>query len=75
MASCTWARSSGSQSCWILYVFSLTHTELQVFGVTNDPYPGLDGHVFPNPVDPSSYVAMLVHKNGSLSREGTHYGH
>lgn len=40
-----------------------------VFGVTNDPYPGLDGHVFPNPVDPSSYVAMLVHKNGSLSRE------
>ncbi|KAG0618546.1 hypothetical protein M758_4G072500 [Ceratodon purpureus] len=40
-----------------------------VFGVTHDSHPGLDGHVFPNPVDPNSYVAMLVHKNGSLSRE------
>ena len=44
---------------------------LQVFGVTHDSHPGLDGHVFPNPVDPNTYVAMLVHKNGSLSREGT----
>lgn len=40
-----------------------------VFGVTNDSHPGLDGHVFPNPIDPNTYVAMLVHKNGSLSRE------
>jgi hypothetical protein len=48
----------------------VTYSSLQVFGVTHDSHPGLDGHVFPNPVDPTSYVAMLVHKNGSLSREG-----
>lgn len=44
--------------------------KLQVFGVTKDPHPGLEGHVFPNPVDPDSYMAMLVYKNGSLTREG-----
>jgi len=48
----------------------LLYLLLQVFGVTNDSHPGLDGHVFPNPIDPNTYVAMLVHKNGSLSREG-----
>jgi len=31
---------------------------------------GLEGHFFPNPVDPASYMAMLCYKNGSLSREG-----
>lgn len=49
---------------------SVTYSSLQVFGVTYDSHPGLDGHVFPNPIDPNAYVAMLVHKNGSLSREG-----
>jgi len=48
----------------------VTYLSLQVFGVTNDSHPGLDGHVFPNPIDPNTYVAMLVHKNGSLAREG-----
>jgi xylulokinase len=40
-----------------------------VFGVTKDLHPGLEGHVFPNPVDPESYMAMLCYKNGSLTRE------
>lgn len=40
-----------------------------VFGVTSDPHPGLEGHVFPNPVDPSCYMVMLCYKNGSLTRE------
>lgn len=40
-----------------------------VFGLTKTPHPGLEGHVFPNPVDPESYMAMLCYKNGSLTRE------
>eukprot|EP00250_Pteridium_aquilinum_P021771 c25219_g1_i1 orf=167-1741(+) len=40
-----------------------------VFGVTSEPHPGLEGHVFPNPVDPSTYMVMLCYKNGSLTRE------
>ncbi|KAL5988353.1 Xylulose kinase 2 [Asimina triloba] len=27
-----------------------------IFGITNDPLPGLEGHVFPNPVDPQGYM-------------------
>ncbi|KAL6184472.1 hypothetical protein ACLB2K_045873 [Fragaria x ananassa] len=40
-----------------------------VFGITDDPHPGLERHVFPNPVDPKSYMVMLSYKNGSLTRE------
>ncbi|KAL2620866.1 hypothetical protein R1flu_001071 [Riccia fluitans] len=40
-----------------------------VFGVSIDPKPGVDGHVFPNPVDPNSYMCMLCYKNGSLTRQ------
>ncbi|GLT62992.1 hypothetical protein SLA2020_355910 [Shorea laevis] len=40
-----------------------------VFGITKDPQPRLEGHVFPNPVDTESYMVMLVYKNGSLMRE------
>lgn len=40
-----------------------------VFGITKDPQPRLEGHVFPNPVDPESYMVMLCYKNGSLTRE------
>ncbi|KAK9930048.1 hypothetical protein M0R45_027107 [Rubus argutus] len=40
-----------------------------VFGITDDPQPGLEGHVFPNPVDTKSYMVMLCYKNGSLTRE------
>jgi len=32
--------------------------------------PGLEGHIFVNPVDPASHMAMLCYKNGSLAREG-----
>lgn len=42
----------------------------QVFGVSTDPKPGVDGHIFPNPVDPNSYMCMLCYKNGSLTRQG-----
>lgn len=44
---------------------------VQVFGIATDPQPGLEGHIFPNPVDTESYMVMLVYKNGSLTREGT----
>ncbi|KAH7567593.1 hypothetical protein ACOSP7_010424 [Xanthoceras sorbifolium] len=40
-----------------------------VFGITHDPQPGLEGHVFPNPVDTEGYMVMLVYKNASLTRE------
>ncbi len=40
-----------------------------MFGITASPAPGLEGHLFGNPVDPDSYMAMLCYKNGSLTRE------
>ncbi|KAK1392991.1 Xylulose kinase [Heracleum sosnowskyi] len=40
-----------------------------VFGITTEHQPGLEGHAFPNPVDPESYMVMLVYKNGALVRE------
>jgi xylulokinase len=40
-----------------------------VFGITAAPTPGVEGHIFANPVDPKSYMAMLCYKNGSLTRE------
>ncbi|XP_059636277.1 xylulose kinase 2-like [Cornus florida] len=40
-----------------------------VFGITSNPQPSLEGHVFPNPVDAKGYMVMLCYKNGSLTRE------
>ncbi|OMP06368.1 hypothetical protein CCACVL1_01605 [Corchorus capsularis] len=40
-----------------------------VFGISKVPQPGLEGHVFPNPVDTEGYMVMLCYKNGSLTRE------
>ncbi|XP_042491307.1 xylulose kinase 2-like [Macadamia integrifolia] len=40
-----------------------------VFGITSEPKPSLEGHVFPNPVDTEGYMVMLCYKNGSLTRE------
>ena len=40
-----------------------------MFGLTAEARPGLDGHIFISPVDPSQYMAMLCYKNGSLARE------
>ncbi|XP_062204435.1 xylulose kinase 2-like isoform X1 [Phragmites australis] len=40
-----------------------------VFGVTNSPEPTLEGNIFPNPVDPKTYMVLLCYKNGSLTRE------
>ncbi|XP_054798359.1 xylulose kinase 2-like [Prosopis cineraria] len=40
-----------------------------VFMITKDPNPGLEGHVFPSPVDSEGYMVMLVYQNGSLTRE------
>ncbi|CAN1289753.1 Xylulose kinase 2 [Linum perenne] len=40
-----------------------------VIGISSDPKPGLEGHVFPNPVDAKGYMVMLCYKNGSLTRE------
>ncbi|KAF8679139.1 hypothetical protein HU200_045905 [Digitaria exilis] len=41
-----------------------------VFGITAEAKPSLEGHVFPNPVEPGGYMVMLCYKNGSLTREG-----
>ncbi|RVX22446.1 Xylulose kinase [Vitis vinifera] len=35
-----------------------------VFGITSNPQPSLEGHVFPNPVDTEGYMVMLCYKNG-----------
>lgn len=40
-----------------------------VFGITDEPQPRLEGHVFPNPVDSKGFMVMLCYKNGSLTRE------
>ena len=40
-----------------------------MFGILPKPTPGLEGHIFVNPMDPASYMAMLCYKNGSLTRE------
>ena len=40
-----------------------------MFGILPVPNPGLEGHIFVNPMDPASYMAMLCYKNGSLTRE------
>ncbi|KAK4390357.1 Xylulose kinase [Sesamum angolense] len=41
----------------------------QVFGISNEHKPSLQGHIFPDPVDAEEYMVMLVYKNGSLTRE------
>ncbi|XP_020594842.1 xylulose kinase-like [Phalaenopsis equestris] len=46
-----------------------------VFGITTELKPSLEGHVFPNPVDPECYMVMLVYKNGSLTREDVRNNH
>lgn len=41
-----------------------------MFGSLSVPKPSAaEGHIFANPVDPDGYMAMVVHKNGSLTRE------
>eukprot|EP00092_Neocalanus_flemingeri_P014859 GFUD01016044.1.p1 GENE.GFUD01016044.1~~GFUD01016044.1.p1 ORF type:complete len:541 (+),score=138.72 GFUD01016044.1:243-1865(+) len=40
-----------------------------VFVWLKDPQPQLTGHVWPNPVDETAYMALLCYKNGSLTRE------
>ena len=41
-----------------------------VFGSLAEPKPSAsEGHIFVNPVQPDAYMAMIVYKNGSLTRE------
>lgn len=41
-----------------------------MFGALREPRPSAsEGHIFASPVDPDSYMAMIVYKNGSLTRE------
>lgn len=40
-----------------------------VMGITTTPVPQVEGHIMASPLDPSAYFAMLVYKNGSLTRE------
>lgn len=39
-----------------------------VFLWLTHPTPGLDGHIFDNPVDKNDYMALVCFKNGSLTR-------
>ena len=66
---------SGSVSKITLEMFSLCNAvpfscPFQVFGVTDSPEPTLEGNIFPNTVDPKTYMVLLCYKNGSLTREG-----
>jgi xylulokinase len=41
-----------------------------LFASLSDPKPSAsEGHIFASPVDPAAYMAMIVYKNGSLTRE------
>ncbi|TSK16086.1 Xylulose kinase [Bagarius yarrelli] len=40
-----------------------------VFLWIKEPKPMLEGHIFCNPVDHMSYMALICYKNGSLTRE------
>uniref|UniRef100_A0A4W4E1Z6 Xylulose kinase n=1 Tax=Electrophorus electricus TaxID=8005 RepID=A0A4W4E1Z6_ELEEL len=40
-----------------------------VFLWITEPRPAVEGHIFCNPVDCSSYMALICYKNGSLTRE------
>lgn len=41
-----------------------------LFGALTQPAPSAtEGHVFASPIDPEGYMAMIVYKNGSLTRE------
>lgn len=41
-----------------------------MFAALARPRPSAyEGHIFANPVDPKAYMAMIVYKNGSLTRE------
>uniref|UniRef100_A0A8C8I6R9 Xylulose kinase n=1 Tax=Oncorhynchus tshawytscha TaxID=74940 RepID=A0A8C8I6R9_ONCTS len=40
-----------------------------VFLWIKEPRPTVEGHIFCNPVDRSSYMALICYKNGSLTRE------
>uniref|UniRef100_A0A6Q2YLZ9 Xylulose kinase n=1 Tax=Esox lucius TaxID=8010 RepID=A0A6Q2YLZ9_ESOLU len=40
-----------------------------VFLWIKEPRPTVEGHIFCNPVDGTSYMALLCYKNGSLTRE------
>ena len=44
-------------------------TSTTLFGSVKEPHCGLEGHIFCNPVDKQSYMALLCFKNGSLTRE------
>ena len=40
-----------------------------IFCISSNPIPKEIGHIFPNPVDPFSYMVMICIKNGALVRE------
>ena len=41
-----------------------------VFGALSAPKPSAtEGHIFGNPINPQSYMALICYKNGSLTRE------
>lgn len=50
-----------------MHVASDSHR--QVFAAVARAHPGLEGHVFRNPVDPASCMAMICFKNGALARQ------
>ncbi len=45
-------------------------TSYTMFGVLSKPAPSAhEGHIFANPVDPATYMAMVVWQNGALTLE------
>ena len=51
------------------WLIDCSGTSDTIFVWVVEPNPQLTGSIFPNPVDPAAYMAMLCYKNGSLTRE------
>uniref|UniRef100_A0A8B9HSJ3 Xylulose kinase n=1 Tax=Astyanax mexicanus TaxID=7994 RepID=A0A8B9HSJ3_ASTMX len=52
-----------------MYVKVSLGTSDTVFLWIKEPRPTVEGHIFCNPVDCHSYMALICYKNGSLTRE------
>lgn len=71
-AACALVAWSGDNPCSVAGLGIRTPGDVGVslgtsdtlFGITAAPRPSTEGHVFANPVDPASYMAMLCYKVG-----------
>ncbi|KAK8791920.1 hypothetical protein WA158_005297 [Blastocystis sp. Blastoise] len=73
---CIVVSGSGDNNCSLTALGLINRGEVGVslgtsntfFGITNDPVPGLEGHIFVSPVDKEAFMCMLCYKNGDFVR-------